>query len=105
MQTPTRCGRNARGVIDQAGQRRYSYGIRGRESRTMTQTTQTGLKEFLAEQARDVDRVLDQWVPGDDTEPVSIHKAMRYSLFAGGKRIRPILAMEAARAISDELTG
>jgi geranylgeranyl diphosphate synthase type II len=63
------------------------------------------LQEYLAEQLQAVDIVLDQCVPGESVEPVSIHRAMRYSLFAGGKRIRPILAITSARAISDDLEG
>jgi geranylgeranyl diphosphate synthase type II len=59
------------------------------------------LHEYLAEQVQVVDRVLDQWVPEESVDPSSIHRAMRYSLFAGGKRIRPILAIASARAISD----
>ena len=40
------------------------------------------------------------WCPPETTPPETIHRAMRYSLFAGGKRIRPILCIEAARAVS-----
>ena len=67
--------------------------------------TQSELTPFLAEQVRVVDQVLDKWVPAESTDPASIHKAMRYSLFAGGKRIRPILAIAAARAVSDSPDG
>ncbi len=63
------------------------------------------MQEYLAEQVQAVDRVLGQWVPDETVEPTSIHLAMRYSLFAGGKRIRPILAIAAARAISDAPNG
>jgi geranylgeranyl diphosphate synthase type II len=71
----------------------------------MTTAERAGLQEYLAEQVRAVDRVLDVWVPGERVEPESIHRAMRYSLFAGGKRIRPILAIAAARAVSDAPEG
>jgi geranylgeranyl diphosphate synthase type II len=64
-----------------------------------------GLREYFAEQVRAVDRALEDWVPEESIEPVSIHRAMRYSLFAGGKRIRPILAMAAGRAVSDSPDG
>ncbi len=67
--------------------------------------TQNDLAGYLAEQVRTIDRVLDQWVPPETTDPASIHKAMRYSLFAGGKRIRPILAIAAARSVSDSPDG
>jgi len=71
----------------------------------MTKTGRGGLKEYLAAQVQAVDQVLDRWVPAEAVEPVSIHKAMRYSLFAGGKRIRPILAIAAAGAVSDSPVG
>ncbi|MCC6265732.1 MAG: polyprenyl synthetase family protein, partial [Bryobacterales bacterium] len=51
-----------------------------------------------------VDRTLDQLVPSEETPPVTIHRAMRYSLMAGGKRIRPLLCMEAARAVGGDVT-
>jgi geranylgeranyl diphosphate synthase, type II len=47
-----------------------------------------------------VDRALDRLLPGPDQAPVSIHRAMRHSVFAGGKRLRPVLCMEAARMIA-----
>jgi len=59
------------------------------------------ISEYLACQQRKVDRALDRCVPPESAPPEIIHKAMRYSLFAGGKRIRPILCMEAAYAVSD----
>jgi len=71
----------------------------------MTRTEAISLQEFLAHEAKEIDRVLAHWVPGEETEPASIHKAMRYSLFAGGKRIRPILGLAAARAVSDSPDG
>jgi geranylgeranyl diphosphate synthase type II len=49
--------------------------------------------------------VLDGWVPEESVSPASIHRAMRYSLFAGGKRIRPILSMAAAHAVADSPDG
>src|SRR3954454_21580997 len=57
------------------------------------------LPEYLRQQQELVDRHLDQLVPAESTPPETIHKAMRYSLFAGGKRIRPILCLEAAAAV------
>jgi len=63
------------------------------------------LQEYLAEQVQSVEAVLNDWVPQESVEPSSIHKAMRYSLFAGGKRIRPVLAIAAARAVSDSAEG
>ena len=63
------------------------------------------LSEYLAGQTRIVDETLDRWVPSESTPPRTIHKAMRYSLFAGGKRIRPVLCMAAAAAVSDAPDG
>jgi geranylgeranyl diphosphate synthase type II len=71
----------------------------------MTQTEQASLEEYLGEQQSLIDRVLETWVPSADQEPRSIHEAMRYSLFAGGKRIRPVLAIASARAVSDAPLG
>jgi len=59
------------------------------------------LKEYLVQQQRTVDAELDRLVPAESVEPATIHRAMRYSLFAGGKRIRPILCIEAARTVTD----
>src|SRR5216683_3791571 len=63
------------------------------------------LAEYLACQQSRIDAALQHWVPAESTPPKSIHKAMRYSLFAGGKRIRPILCIAAAEAVSDSPTG
>lgn len=58
------------------------------------------LREYLKEQVRHIDAELDRLVPSESTPPETIHRAMRYSLFAGGKRIRPVLCLEAARAVT-----
>jgi farnesyl diphosphate synthase len=63
------------------------------------------LADYLAYQQRRIDTALDKWVPAESQDPTSIHKAMRYSLFAGGKRVRPLLAIAAAEAVSDETEG
>ena len=67
----------------------------------MTQTEQAKLQDYLAEQQQAIERVLNEWLPAASVEPHSIHQAMRYSVFAGGKRIRPLLCIAAARAVSD----
>ena len=59
------------------------------------------LDQYIAQQQKRVDAALDRWVPTESTDPSVIHRAMRYSLFAGGKRVRPLLAMAAAEAVSD----
>jgi len=55
-------------------------------------------RDYLAQQQKLVDSHLDRLTPPANEVPETIHRAMRYSLFAGGKRIRPILCLEAARA-------
>jgi geranylgeranyl diphosphate synthase type II len=59
------------------------------------------LSEYLAHQTQVVDAALDACVPAETTPPETIHQAMRYSLFAGGKRIRPVLCITAAHAVSE----
>ncbi len=49
------------------------------------------LEEFLARIRHDVDKALDELIPGVDIAPVNLHQAIRWSLFAGGKRIRPAI--------------
>ena len=51
------------------------------------------------------DRALEQLSPPATQHPTSIHQAMRHSVFAGGKRLRPILCMEAGRMIAASFTG
>jgi geranylgeranyl diphosphate synthase type II len=63
------------------------------------------IEEYIAQQQKRVETALDRWVPPQSQNPSTIHRAMRYSLFAGGKRIRPLLAMAAAEAISDASVG
>src|SRR5450631_683162 len=57
------------------------------------------LQETLEQGQRLTDAALDRLIPLESEQPVSIHKAMRHSVFAGGKRLRPILCMEAAQMI------
>jgi len=56
------------------------------------------LKSYLAARQKEVDRALHRFLPKETAKPTTIHKAMRYSLFAGGKRLRPILCLAAAEA-------
>ena len=57
---------------------------------------------FFEEDRRAVEAALEQLLPPEETPPPSIHRAMRYSVFAGGKRIRPILCLEAARIFTPD---
>ena len=61
------------------------------------------LSQTLEEGRKLADAALERLLPPADQQPTSIHQAMRHSVFAGGKRIRPILCMEAARAVGGEL--
>jgi geranylgeranyl diphosphate synthase type II len=63
------------------------------------------LDQYIAHQQKRVDAALDRCVPNERQDPPVIHRAMRYSLFAGGKRIRPLLAIAAAEAVSDSPVG
>ena len=56
------------------------------------------LKTYLTARQKLIDRALDRYLPKANTKPATLHKAMRYSLFAGGKRLRPILCLAAAEA-------
>src|SRR5213078_3068394 len=56
------------------------------------------LKTYLETKTEAVNRALDRFLPKASTKPGTIHKAMRYSLFAGGKRMRPALCLAAAEA-------
>jgi geranylgeranyl diphosphate synthase type II len=56
------------------------------------------LKRYLDEKSEAVNRALDRWLPTERIRPATIHRAMRYSLFAGGKRLRPVLCLAAAEA-------
>ena len=54
---------------------------------------QTNLLEFLAQSRTLIDAELDRLLPGESIEPVTVHQAIRWSLFAGGKRFRPALLL------------
>jgi len=62
------------------------------------------LPEFFEEDRLAVDAALEKLLPAAETPPTSIHGAMRYSVFAGGKRIRPILCLEAARIFDEDVS-
>jgi geranylgeranyl diphosphate synthase, type II len=57
------------------------------------------LKAYLKEKIALVDVALDQYLPTEQERPQSLHKAMRYSIFAGGKRVRPVLLLAACEAV------
>ncbi len=61
--------------------------------------------EYLSQQQALVEVTLDRLTPPESTHPSTIHRAMRYSLFAGGKRIRPVLCISAAATVSSDAPG
>ena len=62
----------------------------------------SNVQSLLASGAKLTDAALERLLPSPETLPVSIHRAMRHSVFAGGKRLRPILCMEAARMVAGD---
>jgi geranylgeranyl diphosphate synthase, type II len=63
------------------------------------------VKSLIQEGAELTDRALEALIPSADTVPSSIHAAMRHSVFAGGKRLRPVLVLQAAVAIAGSPPG
>ncbi len=61
------------------------------------------LQRYLTQQTAAVDRALDHFLPPANAKPATIHRAMRYSLFAGGKRMRPALCLAAAEACGGKI--
>jgi geranylgeranyl diphosphate synthase type II len=61
------------------------------------------LRHYLASRQKRIDRALDRYLPKASRKPATLHKAMRYSLFAGGKRLRPILCLAAAEACGGKI--
>ncbi len=59
--------------------------------------------EFFEEDRLAVDAHIERLMPAESVQPTSIHTAMRYSVFAGGKRIRPILCLEGARIFGEDV--
>jgi geranylgeranyl diphosphate synthase type II len=62
------------------------------------------LPAFFEEDRAAVDAALEWLMPRENAKPPSIHRAMRYSVQAGGKRVRPILCLESARIFSTDVT-
>jgi geranylgeranyl diphosphate synthase, type II len=61
------------------------------------------LKDVLEQGRKLADAALERLLPPASQHPVSIHQGMRHSVFAGGKRLRPILCMEAGRMVGGSL--
>ena len=61
------------------------------------------IKTYLVSRQKLVERALDRYLPKANMKPATLHRAMRYSLFAGGKRLRPILCLAAAEACGGKI--
>ncbi|MCU0227271.1 MAG: polyprenyl synthetase family protein [Bryobacterales bacterium] len=75
-----------------------SGAVRGEEA------SMTGGRRWATQQQW-IDDALDRLLPSEELSPALIHRAMRYSVMAGGKRIRPLLCLEAARTLREETPG
>jgi geranylgeranyl diphosphate synthase type II len=71
----------------------------------MNGTTSFDLAGYVALRRERVDAALDRYLPPEDTAPETLHRAMRYSVFSGGKRFRPVLCMAAFEACGGEGDG
>jgi geranylgeranyl diphosphate synthase type II len=63
------------------------------------------LAAYLKARQQTIDRALDRYLPKANAKPPTIHEAMRYSMFAGGKRLRPVLCLAAAEACGGKAAG
>jgi len=63
------------------------------------------LPDFFQADHAAIEAALQRLLPPESTAPPTIHRAMRYSVFAGGKRVRPILCLEAARIFTENVEG
>jgi geranylgeranyl diphosphate synthase, type II len=61
------------------------------------------LPSFFEADQSVIEQTIEKLLPSENAQPASIHRTMRYSVFAGGKRIRPILCLEAARMFTQHL--
>ncbi len=64
-----------------------------------TETAARGIADYLARRREEVDAALERLLPGPDAWPSHLHRAIRHSVFAGGKRLRPILCLAAAEVL------
>ncbi len=72
----------------------------GRQHRALRNVN---IKTYLVSRQKLIERALDRYLPKANTKPATLHRAMRYSLFAGGKRLRPILCLAAAEACGGKI--
>jgi farnesyl diphosphate synthase len=65
--------------------------------------SEQNLVGFLTDSQNRVERTLEQWLPSEDTLPHKLHRAMRYAVLDGGKRVRPVLVYASGRALDIDL--
>jgi geranylgeranyl diphosphate synthase type II len=70
----------------------------------VTRSGAADVREYLREQGAVIDRALERYLPAGGDCPPLIVEAMRYSLFAGGKRLRPILTLAAAETVAPDVS-
>ncbi len=58
------------------------------------------IKTYWKERQQEIEKAIRTYLPRESTKPATIHKAMRYSMLAGGKRLRPVICLAAAEAVS-----
>lgn len=63
---------------------------------------ETAFQTFLNDSRGRVERALDHWLPTEETQPRTLHRAMRYAALGEGKRVRPVLAYATAKALGAE---
>ncbi|MFC2172515.1 polyprenyl synthetase family protein [Acidobacteriota bacterium] len=59
-----------------------------------------GLKSYMEEKRKEINDALNRFLPSEDAPPQTLHRAMKYSVFAGGKRLRPILCLACCEAFA-----
>jgi geranylgeranyl diphosphate synthase, type II len=69
----------------------------------ITMNNEDFLEAYLKDRKKIVDEALERYLPGKDSNPQELHHAVHYSVFAGGKRIRPILCLAALEACGGDL--
>jgi geranylgeranyl diphosphate synthase type II len=72
--------------------------------RKMNPESGLDLNAYIKEKKLRIDEAIDRYLPSEEESPGELFKAMRYSLFAGGKRIRPILCLAAAEAVGTSVS-
>jgi len=63
------------------------------------------LASYISDKRRVIDQALDVHLPGSETRPRILHEAMRYAIFSGGKRLRPVLCLATAEALGADAAG